>query len=264
MAMRFHFGSGNVGWHWNELGRRNPLGAVLAPAGEQSPARALEEFFATGRADVARLIARLTHVAPGLRRRSALDFGCGVGRSSRALADHFETVMGIDVAPSMIAHARALNREYPRCHFRVNRSVRLRGQPSGNFDLVYSRLVLQHIPPRRVRRYIPELVRVLAPGGVLVFQLPAEVAVDPREEYCEAPVADTLVKRHLPRFLVTLYRRLKYQFVVPDAVPRMEMFGMPRAAVIALLQSAGATVVDVHPDDSHGTDASGFEYWVTK
>ena len=262
--MRFHFGSGNVGWHWNELGRRNPLGVVLAPSGEQSSGRQVDDFFATGRADVSRLIARLDQLAPRMPRRSALDFGCGVGRLSRALADHFDTVTGIDVAPSMIAYAREMNRGYTRCRFRVNRSLRLRGLPTSAFDLVYSRLVLQHIPPRRVRRYIPELVRVLAPGGVLVFQLPGEVAVDPREEFCNAPVADTLLKRHLPRWLVTVYRRMKYQVLVPDSVPRMEMFGLPQDAVVALLQSTGATLLDVRPDDGHGTEVAGFEYWVTK
>jgi len=262
--MRLHFGSGNVGWHWTELGRRNPFGAVLATSGEQSPAREIDDFFATGREDVARLIVHLARVAPMVRRRAALDFGCGVGRLTRALADHFERVVGIDVAPSMIAQARAMNREYARCNFRVNRSVRLRLLCNDSFDLVYSRLVLQHIPPSRLRRYIPELVRVLAPDGILVFQLPDKLAVDPREEFCNAPVSDTLVKRHLPRFLVKMHRRLKYQFLVPDSVPRMEMFGMPRDTVIALLQSCGATVKDVRRDDAHGTDTPGFEYWVTK
>jgi hypothetical protein len=67
------------------------------------------------------------------------------------------------------------------------------------------------------------------------------MAVDPRAEFCNAPVADGPLKRHLPRFLVTLYRRLKYQIIVSDSAPRTEMFGMPRDAVIALLQSTGAT-----------------------
>src|SRR5437867_56261 len=102
--MRFHFGSDDVGWHWNELGRQNPFGAVIAPSGEQSPEREIDDFFASGRADITRLMCELARLAPQLRRGSALDFGCGVGRLSRALAEHFDTVMGIDIAPSMISH----------------------------------------------------------------------------------------------------------------------------------------------------------------
>ena len=106
--MRLHFGSGNVGWHWTELGRRNPFGAVLATSGEQSPAREIDDFFATGREDVARLIVHLARVAPLVRRRAALDFGCGVGRLTRALADHFERVEQpgaiAPIAPGGLAH----------------------------------------------------------------------------------------------------------------------------------------------------------------
>ena len=41
--------------------------------------------------------------------QSALDFGCGVGRLSHALADLFLNVTGIDVSPTMVAKANELN-----------------------------------------------------------------------------------------------------------------------------------------------------------
>src|SRR6185436_21122089 len=103
---------------------------------------------------------------------------CGVGRLPRALAAHFQTVVGMDVARSMIERAQKLNADCAGCTFTVNRSTRLRGVPDGAFDVVYCRLVLQHIRPVLVRRYIPELIRVVAPGGVLMFQLPEVIAVD--------------------------------------------------------------------------------------
>ena len=40
-------------------------------------------------------------------RRSALDFGCGIGRLSQALAEHFDQVYGVDISPKMIELARA-------------------------------------------------------------------------------------------------------------------------------------------------------------
>src|SRR6185436_3396874 len=37
---------------------------------------------------------------------------------------------------------------------------------------IYSRLVLQHMEARYAKAYIAEFMRILAPGGALVFQLP--------------------------------------------------------------------------------------------
>lgn len=45
--------------------------------------------------------------------------------------------------------------------------------PDGTFTFIYSTLVLQHMEPQFSKGYIREFVRVLAPGGVLAFQLPA-------------------------------------------------------------------------------------------
>ena len=68
-----------------------------------------------------------------------------------------------------------------RCRFVLNETDRLPGIASGTFDFVYSNIVLQHVEPRFTRRYLAEFVRVLRPGGLLVFQLPAElVPVAPR------------------------------------------------------------------------------------
>ena len=52
--------------------------------------------------------------------------------------------------------------------------------------LVYSNIVLQHIHPHYSKQYLKEFLRVLKPGGMLVFQLPSEVvpaeAVDPSRQ----------------------------------------------------------------------------------
>src|SRR5262249_5547329 len=46
------------------------------------------------------------------------------------------------------------------------------------FDLVYSNVVLQHMEPEYSARYIHEFTRILAPGGVAVFQLPSHLLPD--------------------------------------------------------------------------------------
>jgi ubiquinone/menaquinone biosynthesis C-methylase UbiE len=248
---------------WDQLGRRNAFGAILTGEEGQLPAWDLERFFATGQEDADRFIAALDTLLPSAPRTRALDFGCGVGRVTRALATHFQEVVGVDVAASMIDQARALN-DNPRCTFVLNRARHLGRFSDATFAVVYSRLVLQHIRPVFVRRYIPELVRVLAPGGALMFQLPETVAVDSIDAFVEAPLVGGPIKRRLPRPVVAAYRRLKYRLIVDESQPRMHMFGMPRGEVTALIQRAGGRLVDVRRDDSHGLPAPGFEYWITR
>jgi len=47
------------------------------------------------------------------------------------------------------------------------------------FDLIYSDLVLQHMLPALSLSYIDEFLRLLAPGGLLVFQLPSHRRTTP-------------------------------------------------------------------------------------
>lgn len=248
---------------WNALGRGTPLGAILT--GESGALQPWDSdiFFATGRADAARFLAELARVAPGVTRGRALDFGCGVGRITRSLAPHFDAIVGVDAAASMIAQARDLNREYGNCSFALNTRPDLAMFDSGSFDVVYCRLVLQHVPRRRARAYIGEFVRVLAPGGVAMFQLPEHV---PSELTCfvNAPVQGGSLKRRVPRFVVRAYRCVKYAYLFLTSAPRMRMFGMPHREVTALLERAGGEVLQAVADDSHGIPAvRGFEYWVT-
>src|SRR3954462_2001563 len=145
--MRFR-ARGRFARDWNSLGQQNPYGAILTgEAGTLAPWND-QQFFETGQRDADRFIETLSRLMPTVRRLRALDFGCGVGRVTRALATHFESVTGVDAAPAMITQARALNAEFSNCDFVANRAGDLKQFPSGSFDVVYSRLVLQHVPVR--------------------------------------------------------------------------------------------------------------------
>ena len=260
MIWRFqHFGR-----TWNNLASGNPLGAILTDTNGDCRDWSLDEFFETGRRDAARFVADLGRIAPDARRRRLLDFGCGVGRVTRALAVHFDSVVGMDIAPAMIKQARTLHRSDARCRFVVSGPLHLRRFRRGTFDVIYSRLVLQHVPPQLVRVYVRGFMRVLAPGGVLMFQLPDQMWAEPQEAFVNAPVTGGRWKQRLPRPVVRAWRHLKY-WVIADAPPNhMAMFGLPRDEVLSVIREAGGRVVAVRPDQSHGPTPAGYEYWVAR
>jgi SAM-dependent methyltransferase len=252
------------GRDWNSLGRRNPYGAILTGESGALSIWDAEAFFATGRADVARFVGDLTRIAPHVKRGRALDFGCGVGRITRSLGTEFNVVVGVDVAPTMIERARVVNAGFPQCEFVLNREPHLAGLASGSFDVVYSRLVLQHISMSLVRGYLPELIRVLAPDGVLMFQLPESIE-PPLKRFLDAPVVGGTLKHRVPRPLTRAYRRLKYLYLIATSGPRMKMSGLPFGEVARLIARSGGLLLAAVPDESHGIPTvRGFEYWVTK
>lgn len=132
------------------------------------------EFFATGEREIARTLRR----GRPRRRESALDFGCGVGRLTQAMASRFTRVVGVDVSERMIDAARTLNR-HDNVKYVVNAEATLPFADE-TFDFVYSMVVFQHMPPALGVGYIAELARVLRADGLLVFQVPDRRAPLPR------------------------------------------------------------------------------------
>src|SRR5271163_1555738 len=93
---------------WKTLGNLDPYYSVLTDpkfklAKIDGPAR--DEFFATGVQHVDYLLDALKADFGFAPHGKALDFGCGVGRITKALAAHFDTVVGLDISPGMLAQA---------------------------------------------------------------------------------------------------------------------------------------------------------------
>jgi SAM-dependent methyltransferase len=158
--------------HWQAFGEQDPLWAILSAPGKRGGAWDLDEFFATGRSEVETIIDALSERGIAIGHRRALDFGCGVGRLTNALADHFELCDGVDLARSMIDRADALNRNCRRVSFHHNEAPNLRLFGNETFDFVLSLLVLQHMAPELMRGYIREFLRVLRRGGITYFNIP--------------------------------------------------------------------------------------------
>src|ERR1700741_2500362 len=91
---------------WEELARLDPLWAVASSPELRHGKWDEEEFYKGGRRKVRKLMKRLDALGLPARSARALDFGCGAGRLTLPLNDHFDAVMGVDIAPSMLALAR--------------------------------------------------------------------------------------------------------------------------------------------------------------
>lgn len=158
--------------HWEYFGREDPFGAALTWTDKSGGSWSDDDFFRDGEVVVANLFHRASELGIEVPRGRALDFGCGPGRLTQALAARFDTVDGVDIARSMIANARRFNRHGERCRYHVNSKTDLRRFGDATFTFVCSLLVLQHMKPRFAVGYVREFMRVLAPSGVLVFQVP--------------------------------------------------------------------------------------------
>jgi SAM-dependent methyltransferase len=160
--------------HWERLGRQDPLWAVLTDPDKRHGGWDVREFFRSGVDEIDAALARASALGVVTARHRALDFGCGVGRLTQALAAHFERCDGVDISESMLSLAREHNQYPERCVYHLNAAADLSLFEDASFDFIYSTLVLQHMEPRYSTLYMRELVRVLAPGGLLVFQVPSQ------------------------------------------------------------------------------------------
>jgi SAM-dependent methyltransferase len=75
----------------------------------------------------------------------------------------------------MISEAKKFNRRGERCTYVQNDRPDLALFQDSFFDFIYTNIVLQHMRPEYSKAYLKEFLRVLTPGGLLVFQIPSEM-----------------------------------------------------------------------------------------
>lgn len=220
---------------WEALAADDPYWAISTERKKGNRAN-LDEFWASGREAVTFLLARLDQLGLQVDRGGrAIDFGCGVGRVTQALAEIFPECVGVDSSSAMLDKARAFNRFPDRCRYLLNTRSDLALLDDDSFDLVFSTAVLQHMPTRYQLRYLAEMVRILRPTGALVVHLQAPRGGPPFKLLQEA----MRIRARLS--IRTRLRRLRG--VITSREPRMEMYGIGERRVGRAIGRVGGRIV---------------------
>jgi trans-aconitate methyltransferase len=235
---------------WNRLGTVDPLWAVISHPSKKGGGWDEASFFATGDVEIDQQLRELNAVANTTHLRRALDFGCGVGRLTRALALRFRHVIGIDISASMIARAGEMNRAIANIEFILNTEPHLGILADSSVDLVYSNITLQHITSQLQQTYVKEFCRVLSPGGLMIFQLPSHHDLKSIRGIIHAVCGNPIMN---------VARRLLYG---KDRV--MEMHTLPRVEVEALLQKHDVNLLKVKPDNAAGPGFISYRYYAQR
>ena len=250
---------GSTTWNWERFAARAPLESILTELPAGAAAWELEGFLRTGRGELERVRARATELGLCFGGERALDFGCGVGRLSLPLLEHYGRVDAVDASAAMLARARELAQESgagDRVRWVHHRGPDLERLEDGAYDLVFTLLTLQHLPPVHAARFLTELVRKLRPGGTLFAQVPAESHPDSIRLLARSTLKERL-RALLPPALLERYRHLR------TGRPRMDMFGLPREEVERLVAAAGARLVATDRFDDTGGLLPSYRYFAT-
>lgn len=234
--------------NWDKFGHTDPLWSILSMPNRKGNKWDIKEFFATGEKEVADLLAYLKAVQLSLPTGQALDFGCGIGRVTQPLCEHFEVCHGVDIAPSMIKMARELNQYGDRCQYHLNERQDLQQFADNTIDFIYCVITFQNMAPRYAKQYLQEFLRILAPHGLLIFQIPSE----PRHWRLK-------IKQQLPQPLLNLFYRIKY-----NNEPVMEMHGVPKEEIFSLLNQHQGRLLHIKEDHRAFEHWFSYQYFVTK
>ena len=155
-----------------------------------------DAFFASGRMTVQEeVLTDMINICQGKdpKQMTILEIGCGVGRVTRALAEVFGTVHGVDVSGEMVRQAAEANRGIRNAHFWKNNGTDLQVLGDVKIDFAFSSIVFQHIPSREViETYVCEVKRLLRPGGLFKFQVQgdATLSTEQHDTWLGVPFSD--------------------------------------------------------------------------
>lgn len=139
------------------------------------------------------------------RGRRVLDAACGEGYGAALLAGTAAAVLGVDLSPETIAHARARYGSLPNLSFQVGDVTEL-PEGLGRFDLIVSFETLEHVAEQE--RMLAGFARLLRDDGLLLVSSPERRVYSEKTGYrnpyhvreLSREELEALLGRHFPAF----------------------------------------------------------------
>ena len=186
--------------------------------------------------------------------KRALEIGCGIGRTTRAFADMFGEVYGVDFSTAMIDKAKELNEGKRNLFFMTNNGVDLSAFEDNFFNCVFSFACFQHAASFRIiEGYIREIGRVLKPGGLFKFQ------VDGRKWAPVIPIIHRSLFNFLHKLgLVDKFARLYFQGDTTRQSSQPTIL-LSKVKLETMLRGTNLEVVEITGEDTCWMECSGYK-----
>jgi SAM-dependent methyltransferase len=212
---------------WSQLGAVKPHFSVLTDAQflPENLAGNLETFWQSGEGECERIDRTLEkYSGASAREMKAVEYGCGVGRVTMALARRFAHVDAYDVSGEHLglAQQRASELGITNVAFHQCAPDIRKLEPC---DFLYSRIVFQHNPPPIIAHLIRMSLRALRPQGIAMFQVPVYRAG---------------------------YRFVFSEWLAQPPASDMEMHCFPQGKVFEIVAEEDCIALEVRDDGSSG------------
>jgi len=229
---------------WNKWGSENPYYGVISNPkflGKKLNHDDLKTFYDSGSSDVKWIINGARKLGAN-RFKVSIDFGCGAGRLAIAMSEHSDRVIGIDVSKSIIKEAKTNTPKSLKPKITYALLDPVKDKIPSKYDLVYSYIVLQHIPVNRGKLIIQELLDGLEPNGFAALHI--------THKYNAGAHKKTIIwlRNHLIilHYILNIVRGKKWN------TPRMRMYLYNFDDVMDIFKKYGLNNVLIEPTDHGG------------
>ncbi len=214
---------------WQHLGETQPHWSVLTNDSyfQENFHSHRDVFYASGQVELTQFVATLARSNIAIEDlKCCVELGCGVGRVTIPLAQRFQQVWALDISDAHLQVAQHYANEKAVHNIGFKHLQQLEDiNALGDFDVVYSRIVLQHNPPPVMAALLNALLAQLRPGGIAFFQIPTYKAG---------------------------YRFCLDDYLAQENNNGMDMHFFPQAALFELLANQHCKILEIREDDAIG------------